>query len=83
MQTINNNKSIMQSKKHSMIEVITNTVVGLLFSFAIQVIIYPLLDVDVSINQNLLITLMFFIASIIRGYVLRRVFTKLFKSKSK
>ena len=73
----------MQTKKQSIIEVITNTVVGLAFSFAIQVIVYPLLDVDVSINQNLLITLMFFIASILRGYILRRLFTKLFKNKSK
>ena len=73
----------MQTKKQSMIEVITNTVVGLAFSFAIQVIIYPILGMNVSINQNLLITLMFFIASILRGYILRRLFTKLFKNKLK
>ena len=73
----------MQTKKQSIIEVITNTVVGLAFSFAIQVIIYPILGMNVSINQNLLITLMFFIASILRGYILRRLFTKLFKNKSK
>ena len=83
MQTINNNKSIMQSKKHSMIEVITNTIVGLLFSFVIQVIIYPILEIDVSIKQNVLITFMFFVASILRGYLLRRFFTKLFKQKVK
>ena len=73
----------MQTKKQSMIEVITNTVVGLAFSFAIQVMIYPILGMNVSINQNLLITLMFFIASILRGYILRRLFTKLFKNKLK
>jgi len=71
----------MQSKKHSMIEVVTNTIVGLVFSFMIQVIIYPILGIDVSVKQNVLITLMFFIASILRGYLLRRFFTKLFKNK--
>lgn len=76
-----NKLNIMQSKKHSMIEVVTNTIVGLVFSFMIQVIIYPILGIDVSVKQNVLITLMFFIASILRGYLLRRFFTKLFKNK--
>jgi hypothetical protein len=66
----------MQSKKLSIIESITNTVVGLLTSFLIQIIIYPILNIEVSINQNILITFVFFIASIIRGYLVRRLFNK-------
>lgn len=66
----------MQSKKYSIIESVTNTVIGLVTSFLIQLIIYPLLDIPVSINQNIIITLVFLIVSIIRGYLIRRLFNK-------
>ena len=67
----------MQTKKLSIIESVSNTVIGLLTSFIIQIIIYPLLNIDVSINQNIIITFVFFIASIIRGYLVRRFFNSL------
>ena len=66
-----------QSKKHSLIESITNVVVGLVISFLIQLIIYPALNIKVSINQNLFITMVFFLASFFRGYVIRRIFNNL------
>lgn len=72
-----NQKRLMQNKKFSAIEAITNTVVGLLTSFGIQLIIYPVMDIPVSINQNIVITIVFFIASFIRGYLLRRLFNKI------
>lgn len=67
----------MQTKRNSIIEAITNTVVGLGVSFLIQIIIYPTLGIPVTLGQNIIITLVFFVASIIRGYILRRVFTKI------
>ena len=66
----------MQTKKKSVIEAITNTVVGLLTSFIIQLIVYPLMGIPVTIGQNIIITIVFFIASIIRGYAIRRYFNK-------
>ena len=66
-----------QSKKMSAIEAITNVIVGLILSFCIQLVIYPFLNIPVTINQNIFITFVFFVASFIRGYVLRRVFNKL------
>ncbi len=66
-----------QSKKHSLIESIANVVVGLVISFLIQLIIYPALNIKVSINQNLFITMVFFLASFFRGYVIRRIFNNL------
>ncbi len=66
----------MQSKKYSIIESVANTLIGLVTSFLIQLIIYPLLDILVSINQNIIITLVFFTVSIIRGYLIRRLFNK-------
>ena len=40
-----------QSKKHSLIESIANVVVGLVISFLIQLIIYPALNIKVSLNK--------------------------------
>ena len=67
----------MQTKKHSTIESLTNTVVGLLTSFAIQLVIYPLLNIPVTLNQNIIITVVFFVVSFLRGYVIRRFFNKI------
>lgn len=69
----------MQNKKTSFIESIIQTFTGLIISFIIQIIIYPYLDIKVSINQNIFITLIFTIASIIRGYIIRRIFNNLKK----
>ena len=67
----------MQHRKHSIIEAITNTVVGLSTSFLIQIIIYPVMNIPVTIGQNVIITLVFFIASFLRSYILRRIFNKI------
>jgi len=67
----------MQSKKQSIIESITNVVAGLIISFLIQLWIYPILNIKVSINQNIFITFVFFLASFIRGYIVRRIFNKI------
>jgi hypothetical protein len=66
----------MQSKKNSIIESVTNTVIGLVTSFIIQIIIYPLLNIPVSLNQNIIITFVFFASSVLRGYLIRRYFNK-------
>ena len=63
-----------QTKRKSLIESVTQTIVGLFISFAIQLVIYPLLNIPVTFSQNLIITSVFFIASIIRGYIIRRIF---------
>lgn len=69
----------MQTIKNSILESITNVVAGLLTSFLIQLVIYPMLNILVSINQNIIITTVFFVASFIRGFVIRRIFNQLRK----
>ena len=64
----------MQTKKQSVIESLTNILVGLITSFLIQLVIYPIMGIPVSFNQNIVITIVFFIASFIRGYLIRRYF---------
>jgi hypothetical protein len=64
----------MQTKKFSLIESISNTAIGFLISLLIQLVIYPVLNIPVTLNQNLIITSIFTIASILRGYFVRRLF---------
>ena len=65
-----------QTKQKSLIESITQTIIGLGTSILIQVILYPILGIPVTFTQNLIITIVFFIVSIIRGYLIRRLFDK-------
>jgi len=66
-----------QSKNKSLIESITQTVIGLGTSILIQVILYPIMNIPVTFFQNIIITLVFFTVSIIRGYFVRRIFNKI------
>lgn len=72
----------MQKRKHSLIESITNTMVGFMVSLLIQLIIYPMMDIPVTFSQNIFITFVFTAASILRGYVIRRYFTRNFKPET-
>lgn len=67
----------MQTKKYSLLESLTNVIVGLLMSFLTQLIIYHILNIEVSLNQNIIITAVFFIISFVRGYIIRRIFNKI------
>jgi len=70
----------MQTKKISLIESITNTLTGLMISFLIQLIIYPVMNIPVRLEQNIIITLVFTGVSIMRGYFVRRIFNN-FKNR--
>ena len=67
-------KLIMQSKKQSFIESITNTAIGFVISLAATFIIFPLVGFESSLSKNLIVTLCFTIVSIARGYFIRRFF---------
>lgn len=66
----------MQTKKYSLIESITNTFVGFIVSLLIQLIIYPTMGIPVTFSQNIIITFIFTIVSILRGYIVRRMFNR-------
>ncbi len=70
-----------QSRKGSALESATNVITGLLISFLIQLWIYPALGIPVTIRQNVFITFVFFVASFLRGYFIRRIFNKTKKAK--
>ena len=68
----------------SLVESLTNVVVGFLFAVATQVVIFPLFGITVSARDNLLIGGIFTAISVVRSYVLRRVFEsmRIFQHKS-
>jgi len=67
----------MQSKQRSLIESSLNTASGLIISMLTwRFVIVPLFDIVHSFKQNLSITIIFTVISIVRSYVWRRVFTR-------
>lgn len=63
-----------QSRAMSMVEAITNVLVGYLVAVAAQLVVFPLFGLAVSLAENLTIAAVFSLISIARSFVLRRVF---------
>ncbi len=66
-----------QSKRMSMIETATNVVVGLAISYSVQLVVFPWFGIHISHSTNASITAIFFVASLVRSYTIRRVFNRL------
>lgn len=66
----------MQTKYQSLIESLTNILIGYLTALLSQVLIFPLFNITVSLQDNLLIGLYFTIISLLRSYLVRRYFNK-------
>ncbi len=64
----------MQSKKTSIIEILTSTAIGFIVSLILVNLVLPLYNFDVKLGQSVGITIIFTIASIVRGYGVRRLF---------
>lgn len=69
----------MQSKRNSAFEAATNVAIGYLVSVLANVLILPLFGYNVTIGDSLAIGLAFTAVSLVRSYVLRRVFNRLDK----
>ena len=66
----------MQTKYQSLIESLINILIGYLTALLSQLLIFPLFDIYVTFQDNLLIGLYFTIISLIRSYLVRRYFNK-------
>lgn len=66
----------MQTKFRSLLESIVNVLIGYGVAVASQVLIFPLFGIHIPLSDNLLIGLFFTIVSIVRSYVLRRIFNR-------
>jgi len=70
----------MQLKRHSLLESVVNVGVGYGVALLSQILIFPLFNIKVTLRENVLIGLFFTVISIVRSYLLRRMFTKLTES---
>ena len=64
----------MQSKKESMIETLTNVGIGWFISFIANMLVLPLFGYNINLTDGVLISIIFTIISIVRGYLVRRFF---------
>ena len=67
----------MQSKKFSLIESVSNVIIGYLVALISQLLVFPLFKINVSLKTNIYIGLWFTGISIVRSYILRRIFNKI------
>lgn len=63
-----------QSRKHSAVETVANVAIGYVIAIAAQVAIFPAFGVHIAFAQDLAIGAAFTVVSLVRSYVLRRVF---------
>ncbi len=66
-----------QSRCMSLIETITNVAVGYALAVVTQMLVFPWFGLNASLGDNLALGLVFTAFSLIRGYALRRLFTRL------
>jgi len=66
-----------QTKFQSVIESLTNILIGFIISFISQVVIFNQFGVEISLGKNLEMTVYFTIISFIRSYILRRIFNRM------
>jgi hypothetical protein len=65
---------VSQSRTMSFVEAVANVVVGYLLAVATQFAVFPAFGLAVSLGDNLLIGGVFTAVSLVRSFVLRRVF---------
>lgn len=63
-----------QSRLHSFIESLCNVAIGYGVALVTQIVVFPWFGLTVSLGDNVAIGLIFTVVSIVRSYVLRRVF---------
>lgn len=66
-----------QSRRMSLVEAVTNVVVGYVLAVATQIVVFPWFGLVVSIGNTLAIGAIFVIVSLLRSYALRRLFVRL------
>lgn len=64
----------MQSKKQSLIETLTSVFVGWLIGVTLNLTVLPLFDYNITVVDSLLVSLIFTVISVVRGYFIRRFF---------
>ena len=66
-----------QSRRMSLVEAVANVVVGYLLAVATQITVFPLFGVHISMADDFAIGGIFALISLLRGFMLRRIFERL------
>lgn len=69
----------MQTRRQSLIETVAGTAFGFIVSMLLALVVYPLHGHSFTLSQNASITIIFTVASILRGYGVRRFFNWLWR----
>lgn len=64
----------MQGRAMSAIEAVTNVAVGWLVAVAAQLVVFPAVGLQATLAQNLTVSSAFTAVSLVRSYLLRRLF---------
>jgi hypothetical protein len=63
-----------QTRRVSLVEAITNVIVGYALAVGMQIMVFPWFDLQASLGENLALGGVFTGISLLRGYALRRLF---------
>lgn len=66
-----------QTRLGSLVEVCTNVAIGYVVALMTQLVVFPLFDMHVSMGEHIMIGVLFTVVSIVRSYIVRRVFDNL------
>ena len=64
----------MQSRKNSLVEVVVNLIAGIIVSFLLTYFILPLFGLPQSVPKSFCITAIYTLTSMVRMYIIRRIF---------
>lgn len=65
-----------QSRRMSLVEAATNVIVGYALAVGMQIMVFPVFGIHIALGDQLSIGLAFTAISLVRGYVLRRLFER-------
>jgi len=63
-----------QTKLESLLESVANIIIGYFVALVSQIIVFPIVGIDIPITTNLIIGFWFTLISLMRSYVIRRWF---------
>ena len=66
-----------QSRTDSFTEALANVAVGFATALLLQTIVFPLFGIETTSAEDAMIALLFTLASLLRSYLLRRLFIRL------
>ena len=70
-----------QSRSMSLAESAANTAAGFILSLVLQISLFSAMSIETTTSQNLVMSIVFTLASLVRGYLMRRLFLWFEESK--